>query len=61
MTETNLQENGSKRPTQLVLVLNITMAAETQEALMSALAVAARPHVQTVIAAGSSVAQGDDP
>jgi excisionase family DNA binding protein len=61
MAETNLPENGSKRPTQLVLVLNITMAAETQEALMSALAVAARPHVQTVIAAGSSVAQGDDP
>ena len=61
MSDITLQENGSKRPTQLVLVLNITLAAETQEALVSALAAAASPHVQTVTAAESSVAQAEDP
>ncbi len=58
MTDPNLQENVSKRLTQLVLVLNITLAAETQEALVSALAAAARPHAT---AAGLSVPQADDP
>jgi excisionase family DNA binding protein len=61
MTETNLQENGSKRPTQLVLVVNITLAAETQEALVGALAAAARPGVRPVTAVGSPVAQVEDP
>lgn len=61
MTDTNLEAKGCKRPSQLVLVLNITLAAETQEALVGALTAAAHPQVQTATDGGSSLTQADDP
>ncbi len=60
MGDSNFNENGRRRPTQMVLVLNVSLAAETQEALLSVLAAATGSAVPVVPVAGPEVVQAED-
>jgi excisionase family DNA binding protein len=61
VSESNLNGNGRIRPLRLVLVLNVSLAAETQDALLSALTARAGPPVPAVAAPAAQVGQSEDP
>jgi len=59
MGETNFSENGRGRPTQLVVVLNVSLASETQEALLRILAAANRTAAPVSPVAGPEIMQSE--
>ena len=62
MSESSLSpnENARARPLRVVLVLNVSLAAETQDAWLSALAAASSP-LRGAAPAGPRIVQCDDP